>query len=113
MSYLFTIENKISLLIKLIIADINDVRYSSRQQLSSYCDIMLFLINLLTQGCPSTRDKSYLMKYILLRLIANMPAALYHYTLALVSTGQFAAAMVHLNRSIIRGHLPHEHLWLL
>jgi len=46
------------------------------------------------------------MKYILRRIIANMPAALYQYALALVSTGQCAVAMIHLNRSIIRGHLP-------
>jgi TPR repeat protein len=115
MSSLLSIENQLSLLIKLIIADINDVRYSQRQLLSSYSDIMRFLIKLLTQGCPSTRDRSYLMKYIIRRIIANMPAALYQYALALVSTGQCATAMVHLNSSIIRGHLPSRALkaWLM
>jgi TPR repeat protein len=46
------------------------------------------------------------MKYILRRITANMPASLYKNALALVSTGQCAVAMEHLNRSIIRGHLP-------
>ena len=67
---------------------------------------MIFLIKLLTQGCPSTRDKSDLMKYILRRIIANMPAVLYRYALTLLSTGRCAAAMIHLNRAIILGHLP-------
>jgi TPR repeat protein len=55
------------------------------------------------------------MKYIIRRIIANMPAALYQYALALVSTGQCATAMVHLNSSIIRGHLPSRALkaWML
>jgi hypothetical protein len=105
MSSLLT-QNAELLLIKLIIADVNDVPYSLKKILFSCFGMKIYIIQLLTQGCPSTRDKSYLMKYILQRLIANIPAALYQYALALVSTGQCAAAMVHLNRSIIRGHLP-------
>ena len=105
MSFLLT-QNAELLFRKLILLDINDVPYNRRQLLSSYSDIMRFLIKLLTQGCPSTRDRSCLMKYIIQRIIANMPAALYQHALALVSTGQCAAAIVHLNRAIIRGHLP-------
>ena len=115
MSSLLLIENQLSLLKKLTIADSNDVKYSIRQQLSSYRDIILFLIKLLTQGCPSTRDKSYLMKYIIRRIIANMSPILYKHGLALVATGQCAAAMVQLGRSIKNSHLPSRALkaWLL
>jgi len=35
-----------------------------------------------------------------------MPAALYQYALALVSTGQCATAIIHLNLSIVHSHLP-------
>jgi TPR repeat protein len=114
MSYLLT-QNAELLLRKLILLDMDDVPYNCRQLLSSYRDIMLFLIKLLTQGCPSTRDRSYLMKYILRHIIANMPAALYQHALALVSIGQCATAMIHINRAIIRGHLPSRALkaWLL
>jgi TPR repeat protein len=114
MSFLLT-QNAELLLRKLILLDMNDVPYNRRQLLSSYCGMKLFLIKQLTQGCPSTRDKSYLMKYILQRLIANMPASLYKNALALVSTGQCATAIVHLKQAIIRGHLPSRALkaWLL
>ncbi len=114
MSFLLT-QNAELLLRKLILLDMNDVPYNRRQLLSSYCGMKLFLIKQLTQGCPSTRDKSYLMKYILRRITANMPASLYQYALTLVSTGQCATVMVHLNRAIIRGHLPSRALkaWLL
>jgi TPR repeat protein len=98
--------SELSLLQKLTYADSKDVLYNHRQRNSSCFGMKLLLIQLLTQGCPSTRDRSYLMKYILQRLIANMPAALYRYALILVSTGQCANAVIQLNRAIIRGHLP-------
>jgi len=112
---LLSIENQLSLLKELILADINDVRYSHRQLLSSYSDIMRFLIKLLTQGCPSPRDRSYLIKHILYRLIANASPILYKKGLALVAIGQCATAMVQLGRSIKNGHLPSRALkaWLL
>jgi hypothetical protein len=115
MSSLLSIENQLSLLKELILADINDVRYSQRQLLSSYSNIMLFLIKLLTQGCPSTRDRSFLIKHILYRLITNASPILYKKGLAFVATGQCATAMVQLGRSIKNGHLPSRALkaWLL
>jgi TPR repeat protein len=115
MSSLLTIENKLSLWQKLIIADINDVRYNSRLLLSSCCGMKLLLIKLLTKGCPNARRMRHLQILVLQRIIANMPAALYQYALALVSTGQCATAMIHLNRAIIRGHLSSRAIkaWML
>ena len=103
---LLTVKSELSLCCQQTIADTHDVSYNYRQRNSLCFSMKIFLIKLLAQNCPSTRYRSYLMKYILRRIIANMPAALYQYALALVSTGQCAVAMKHLNRSIIRGHLP-------
>ncbi len=105
MSFLLT-QNDALLLRKLIQLDMKDAPYNCLLLLFSRCDIKLYLINLLTKGCLSNRDRSYLMKYILRRIIAKMPAALYRHALTLVATGQCAAAMVYLNLAITRGHLP-------
>ena len=57
----------------------------------------------------------YLEAHILRYIIANMPAALYRHALTLVSTGQCAIAMIHLNLAIYLGHLPSRALkaWML
>jgi TPR repeat protein len=96
----------LNIIIKIINTDVKHLPLVCQEQINSYSGMKIFLIKLLSQGFFSTRDKSCLMEYILRRIIANMPAALYRYALALLSTGQCAAAIIHLNRSIIQGHLP-------
>ena len=104
-----------SLLKKLIQADNQDVTHDRRQQLHYYFGMTLFVSLRFLKGCPNARRMRHLHILILRRIIANMPAALYQYALALVSTGQCAAAIVHLNSSIIRGHLPSRALkaWMM
>jgi hypothetical protein len=105
MSLLLTDKNIFLLWRKVSNADTQDVSLSIQQRLSSFYGIKLMLIQRFLQGCSRLRHNRYLQTYILRRLIANMPAALYRYALVLLSTEQ-CAAMIHLNRSIIRGHLP-------
>jgi TPR repeat protein len=66
-------------------------------------------------SCHITEHNGDQKNLILRRIIANMPAVLYQYALALVSKGQCATATILLNRAIIRGHLPSFALeaWLL
>ena len=82
-------------------------------RLLSILAVKCLLIQKLT-GCLKNRHMRYLEAHILRYIIANMPAALYRYALALVSTGQCAAAMVQLGRSIKNGYLPSRALkaWL-
>jgi TPR repeat protein len=107
-------SNELSLLRKLIKADNQDVTHDRRQQLHYYFGMTLFVSLQFLKGCPNARRMRHLHILILRRIITNMPAALYQYALALVATGQCATAMVHLNSSIIRGHLPSRALmaWL-
>jgi hypothetical protein len=115
MSFLLMQKAELLLLKKLILLDMDDVPYNRRQLLSSYCGMKLFLIKLLTKGCPNTRRMIHLQILVLQRIIANMPASLHKNALALVSTGQCATVMVHLKQAIIRGHLPLRALkaWLM
>ena len=108
-------SKELSLLIKLIQDDNQDVLHDRLQQLHYYFAMKLFVSLRFLKGCPNARRMIHLHTLILRRLITNMPAALYQYALALVSTGQCATAMVHLNSSIIRGHLPSRALkaWML
>jgi TPR repeat protein len=99
-------SNDLSLLRKLIKADNQDVTHDRRQQLHYYFGMTLFVSLQFLKGCPNARSMRHLHILILRRIIANMPAALYQYALALVSTGQCAAAIVHLNRANTSGHLP-------
>jgi TPR repeat protein len=99
-------SNELSLLRKLIKADNQDVTHDRRQQLHYYFGMTLFVSLRFLKGCPNARRMRHLHILIQRHIIANMSAALYQYALALVSTGQCATAMVHLNSSIIRGHLP-------
>jgi TPR repeat protein len=102
----FKFSKELSLLRKLIKADNQDVLHDRRQQLYYYFAMKLFVSLRFLKGCPNARRMIHLHTLILRRLITNMPAALYQHALALVSTGQCAAAMVHLNRANPRGHLP-------
>jgi hypothetical protein len=100
---------------QLVRADMHDVLYGRKQQLSSYDSMKSFLIVQLIKSCSYAKHMIHLYTLILRRIIANMPAALYKYALAFVSTGQCATAMIHLNRAIIRGHSPSRALkaWML
>ena len=106
MPFLLTVKYDLSLWRKVINADTQDVLHSIQQRLSSCYGMKIFFINLLLKGCPSVRRNRHLQIYILRRLIANMPAALYQHALALVSTGQCSAAMIRLDLAIIRRHSP-------
>ena len=108
-------SKELSLLRKLIQADNQDVLHDRLQQLHYYFGMTLFVSLRFLKGCPNARRTRHLQILVLQRIIANMPAALYQHALALVSTGQCAAAMVHLNRANPIGHLPSRALkaWLL
>jgi len=93
------------LLVKLRI-DNNDVPHNRQQLLYYYFGMKILLTKFLLKDSPSTRCAINLETLILRRIIANLHEALYQYALALVSTGQCATAMIHLNLSIIRGHFP-------
>jgi TPR repeat protein len=99
-------SKELSLLKKLIQADNQDVLHDRLLQLHYYFGMTLFVSLRFLKGCPNARRMRHLHILIQRHIIANMSAALYQYALTLVSTGQCAAAMVHLNSSIIRGHLP-------
>jgi hypothetical protein len=103
MSLLLTDKNIFLLWRKVSNTDTQDVSLSIQQRLSSFYGIRLMLIQRFLQGCLRLR---HIQTYILRRLIANMPAALYQYSLVLLSTEQCAAAMIHLNRAIILRHFP-------
>jgi hypothetical protein len=108
------LKKELSLLKKLTITDKNDVSLSQKQRRSLHSAMKWFLIQLLLKDYSAKRSR-HLQILIIRRLIANMPAALYQYALALVSTGQCASAMVQLGRSIKNGHLPSRALkaWML
>ena len=106
MSLLLTDTNIFLLWRKVSNADTQDVSHSIQQRLFSLYGIKLMLIQRFLQDGPRLRQNRYLQTYIIRRLIANMPAALYRYALTLLSTEQCAAAMIHLDRAIIREHLP-------
>ena len=93
MSLELTDKNIFSLWRKVSNADTQDVSLSIQQRLSSFYAIKLMLIQRFLQGCSRLRHNRHLQTYILRRLIANMPAALYRYALVLLSTEQCAAAM--------------------
>jgi hypothetical protein len=95
-------SKELSLLRKLIKADSNILQ---NIRLLSILAMKCLLIQKLT-GSFKNRHMRNLEAHILRYIIANMPAALYRYALALVSTGQCATAIVQLGRSIKNGHLP-------
>jgi len=90
----------------LALADMKDVPYRRNQQLSSCYAMKLFLVKQLLRGFSYCNLNKRLFTIILHRFISKMPAALYQHALALVATGQCAAALIPLNRAIALKHLP-------
>ena len=83
----------------LVLADMKYVLYRRYQQLSSCYGAKWFLVQQLLKRLTNVRQNNLLFTIILQRIIANMPAALYQNALELVSTGQCATALIHLNSS--------------
>ena len=106
MYYHLQLQYQFSLLRKLIEADSNDVPHIPKQRRSSYFGMILFVARHLMKGCPTIGRRKDLKTFILRRTTAKTPAALYNHAMSLVAIGQCAAAMVHLNLAITRGHLP-------
>jgi TPR repeat protein len=90
----------------LALADMKDVPYRRNQQLSSCYAMKLYLVQQLLRGFSHGKQNKRLFTIILQRFISKMPAALYQHALALVATGQCAAALIPLNRAIALKHLP-------
>ena len=90
----------------LVLADIKDVPYRRIQQLYSCYGMKMFIVQQLLRGFSHGKQNKRLFTMILQRFISKMPAALYQHALALVATGQCAAALIPLNRAIALKHLP-------
>jgi hypothetical protein len=99
---------------RLACTDIQDASHSLQQRITSFYGMKLMLIQLWIKGCTSVRHNRRLQIYIVRRLIAKRPTALYQHALTLVSTGECAAAMVLLDIAITKSHLlsyaPMAHL---
>jgi len=91
---------------KIVRADMDNVSNGRNQQLSLCYAMKLFLVQQLLRGFSHGNLNKRLFTIILHRFISKMPAALYQHALALVATGQCAAALIPLNRAIILKHLP-------
>ena len=90
----------------LALADMKDVPYRRNQQLSSCYAMKLSLVQQLLRGFSHGKLNKRLFTIILQRFISKIPAALYKQALALVATGQCAAALIPLNLAIALKHLP-------
>jgi TPR repeat protein len=90
----------------LALADMRDVSYRRKQQLSSCYGIKMFIVQQLLRRFINVKQNKRLSTIILQRIISKMPAALYKQALALVATGQCASALIPLNLAITLKHLP-------